>query len=40
MNNEDYNSCWFGCLVLAAPYIIIGALMLLCYAIRNYTILD
>lgn len=38
MTNEDYNSGLFGCLVLAAPYVIIGALMLLYYAIRNHTI--
>ena len=38
MTNEDYNSGLFGCLVLIAPYIIIGALMLLYYAIRNHAI--
>ena len=38
MSDEDYNSCWFGCLVLVGPYIIIGSLMLLCYAIRNHAI--
>lgn len=34
MNDNPYNSGWFGCLVLAAPYVIIGALMFLYYA--NY----
>ena len=38
MTNEDYNSGWFGCLVLIIPYVIIGALMLLYYAIRNHVI--
>lgn len=38
MTDEDYNSGWFGCLVLVAPYIIIGSLMLLYYAIRNHVI--
>lgn len=38
MTNEDYNSGWFGCLALAAPYIIIGALMFLYYAIHNHAI--
>ena len=38
MTNEDYNSGWFGCLVLIAPYIIIGALIFLYYAIRNHAI--
>lgn len=38
MTDEDYNSCWFGCLVLIAPYIIIGGLTLLYYAIRNHVI--
>lgn len=38
MSNEDYNSGWFGCLVFIAPYIIIGSLMLLYYAIRNHAI--
>ena len=37
MTNEDYNSGWFGCLVLIAPYIT-GVLMLLYYAIRNRVI--
>lgn len=38
MTNEDYNSGWFGCLVLIIPYVIIGALMFLYYAIRNHAI--
>ncbi len=38
MNDNSYNSGWFGCLVLAAPYVIIGVLMLLYYAIRNHAI--
>lgn len=38
MNDNPYNSGWFGCLVLAAPYVIIGALMFLYYAIRNRVI--
>ena len=38
MNDNPYNSGWFGCLVLAAPYVIIGVLMLLYYAIRNHAI--
>lgn len=35
MTNEDYNS---GCFVIIIPYVIIGALMLLYYAIRNHVI--
>lgn len=38
MTNEDDNSGWFGCLVLIVPYIIIGALMLLYYAVRYHAI--
>jgi hypothetical protein len=38
MTDEDYNSCWFGCLVLIIPYVIIGALIFLYYAIRNRVI--
>lgn len=38
MSDEDYNSCWFGCLVLIAPYVIIGALIFLYCAIRNHVI--
>lgn len=38
MTNEDDNSGWFSCLMLVAPYIIIGALMFLYYAIRNHVI--
>lgn len=38
MTDKDYNSGWFGCLVLVIPYIIIGVLMLLYYAIRNHVI--
>lgn len=38
MTNEDYNSGCFGCLVLIAPYVIIGILMLIYYAIRNHVI--
>lgn len=38
MNDNSYNSGWFGCLVLAAPYVIIGVLMILYYAIRNHAI--
>ena len=38
MNDNPYNSGWFGCLVLAAPYVIIGVLMILYYAIRNHAI--
>lgn len=38
MTNKDYNSGWFGCLVLVIPYIIIGVLTLLYYAIRNHVI--
>jgi hypothetical protein len=35
MTNEDYNSGWFGCLVLIVPYVIIGALIFLYCAISN-----
>lgn len=38
MNDNSYNSGWFGCLVLVAPYVIIGVLMILYYAIRNRVI--
>ena len=38
MTNEDYNSGWFGCLVLIIPYVIIGTLILLYYAIRDRAI--
>lgn len=38
MTNEDYNSGCFGCLVIIIPYVIIGILMLLYYAIRNHAI--
>lgn len=38
MTNKDYNSGWFGCLVLIIPYVIIGALMFLYYAVRNHAI--
>lgn len=38
MTDEDYNSGCFGCLVLVIPYIIIGVLILLYYAIRNRVI--
>ena len=38
MDNEDYNSGCFGCLVIIIPYVIIGILMLIYYAIRNHVI--
>lgn len=38
MTNEDYNSGCFGCFVIIIPYIIIGILMLVYYAIRNHAI--
>lgn len=38
MDNEDYNGGCFGCLVLIIPYVIIGILMLIYYAIRNHVI--
>ena len=38
MTNEDYNSGWVGCLILIIPYIIIGILMLIYYAIRYHAI--
>lgn len=38
MTNEDYNSGWFGCFVLITPYVIIGILMLIYYAIRYHVI--
>lgn len=38
MTNEDYNSGYFGCFVIIMPYVIIGILMLIYYAIRNHVI--
>ena len=38
MDNKDYNSGCFGCLVIIIPYVIIGILMLIYYAIRNHVI--
>lgn len=38
MANEDYNSGCFGCFVIIIPYVIIGILMLIYYAIRNHVI--
>lgn len=38
MTNEDYNSGWFGCFAIIIPYVIIGILMLIYYAIRNHVI--
>lgn len=38
MTNEDYNSGYFGCFVIIIPYVIIGILIFLYYAIRNHVI--
>lgn len=38
MTNEDYNSGCFGYFVIIIPYVIIGILMLIYYAIRNHVI--